>query len=325
MKAGYIWLFSASLMMFGCEPGDGGGGGEVTTAEGSNYQFVANRIVLPTITSGNQATYSFDLNGDNVPENKLGAIISGLSSGLSLNVQPAVDAAVTAGQAILLFNVQSTDANLASATNVGTTVYLGNQQTSPAPKYDGTDTLTVDTAVTGGQFLGRIAGNRFSSNAPATTARPVTVEINLPIASAGATLRVRLNGGHIQWRSTGTTGLMEGQVNGSLRVSELQTTVIPGVAALLNGLVAAGGSTATQVLDIFDIGGCTGATADDGQIAVCEVATNPLLQTILAPDVQVYASNGTTYQPCRQNCTNDSISIGVGFTAVRATFNRPSQ
>lgn len=324
MKAGYFWLVSASLMLCGCPDGGGGGGGEVTQAEGSHYQFVANSILLPTLVN-NQPTYSFDLNGDNAPENKLGGIIAALASGLQLNVQPAVDAAVAAGQAILLFNVQAPDASLASATNVGTTVYLGNQQTSPAPSYNGSDTFTVDTAVTGGLFLGRITGSRFSSNAPATTANPVTVEINLPIASAGASLRVRLNGAHIQWRSNSTTGLMEGQVNGSLRVSELQTTVIPGVAALLRSLVATGGSTATQILDIFDIGGCTGATADDGQIADCEVATNPLLTSILAPDVQVYASNGTTYQPCRSNCTNDSISVGVGFTAVKATFTRPAQ
>ncbi|HEX2571200.1 MAG TPA: hypothetical protein VH877_16705 [Polyangia bacterium] len=314
-------------MMFACGGGGGGGSGETTQAEGSNYQFVANRILLPT--GSGTATYSFDLNGDGNPENKLGSIIGALAAGLSLDVQGPVDAAVNAGQAVLLFNVQSTDASLASANNVGTTVYLGNQAANP-PRFDGTDTFTVDPAVSGGVFLGKIAGSRFTSNNPATTKlAPVTVDLNLPIASAGTTLQVRLNGAHVQWRSNGATGLVEGQVNGSLKVSDLQTTVLPGVAALLNSLVQPAGcpppsgSTAKSILDVLDKGGCTGAAANDCRIDVCELATNPLLQTVLTPDIQVYASNGTTYQPCKTGCTNDSISVGVGFTAVKATFTRP--
>jgi hypothetical protein len=67
-----------------------------------------------------------------------------------------------------------------------------------------------------------------------------------------------------------------------------------------------------------DAGTC--AQAGDGVISTCEVATNSIIKNILAPDVQMFSNDGLTYAPNPANTHKDSLSVGVGFTAVKATF-----
>ena len=54
-------------------------------------------------------------------------------------------------------------------------------------------------------------------------------------------------------------------------------------------------------------------------IDVCEVSENSIIQNVLAPDLQSYDANGN-YAPQRLAMKKDSLSIGLGFTAVRAKF-----
>lgn len=65
--------------------------------------------------------------------------------------------------------------------------------------------------------------------------------------------------------------------------------------------------TATSCKALFD-SRCSGfpSYAGDGQIEVCEVTENPLMQTLFAPDVQV-ADGGMLI---------DANSIGIRFTAI---------
>jgi hypothetical protein len=89
-----------------------------------------------------------------------------------------------------------------------------------------------------------------------------------------------------------------------------------------------------QILSIFDNGGkadpsCSAGTcknpdgscavSHDNKIDVCEVASSGLIHNVLAPDVQLFDSAGN-YHPNPNNTMKDSLSIGVGFTAVAATF-----
>ena len=46
---------------------------------------------------------------------------------------------------------------------------------------------------------------------------------------------------------------------------------------------------------------------------------NSTIQAVFAPDVQIYDANGN-YAPNKTNAMKDSLSIGFGFTAVRASF-----
>jgi hypothetical protein len=89
-----------------------------------------------------------------------------------------------------------------------------------------------------------------------------------------------------------------------------------------------------QILSIFDNGGkadasCAAGTCKnpDGTCAVkgdtkidtCEVGTSGLIQNILAPDVQMFDTAGN-YHPNPDNTHKDSLSIGLHFTVVPATF-----
>jgi hypothetical protein len=49
------------------------------------------------------------------------------------------------------------------------------------------------------------------------------------------------------------------------------------------------------------------------------VATNQIVANLLAPDVQIYDANGG-YAPNKNNTTKDSLSVGVAFLAVRASW-----
>ena len=61
------------------------------------------------------------------------------------------------------------------------------------------------------------------------------------------------------------------------------------------------------------------AVKGDRKIDVCEVATAGLIQNVLAPDIQMFDANGN-YHPNPDNTHKDSLSLGLGFSAVTATF-----
>jgi len=54
--------------------------------------------------------------------------------------------------------------------------------------------------------------------------------------------------------------------------------------------------------------------ANDGKIDTCEVQGNSIIMAVLAPDVKIYDANGN-YAPTATG-TKDSLSLGIGFTAV---------
>ena len=59
----------------------------------------------------------------------------------------------------------------------------------------------------------------------------------------------------------------------------------------------------------------------DGTITAKELRTNALIMSLLAPDLDLFDSAGI-YNP-RVDGVNDSLSFGVGFTAVGAVFDLP--
>jgi hypothetical protein len=305
------------------------GSPDVTTAMGNFSYFVVNSLLVPA----DHTQDAIDLNGDGRPDNHLGDIINALSS-QNLDVQTAINMSVGSGDVILLVSLQATD--LTSANNVGMTVYLGNKQMNP-DFTSGMGMFTVDSSQSPANFFGKIASGKFSSNNPVTTTHPVTVSIKLPLVQGVAPLALQLNGAHIQG-DVSASGIMNGQLNGSIKSSDVQNNIIPAVATLLTQKVAGcvgpvdlamasgdGGmscSTAMTIDGIFDTGGCTDsngtmAMAKDGIITVCEVAGNSLIMNVLAPDVQIFDSSGN-YAPNKANAMKDSISLGLGFTAVGA-------
>ena len=303
-----------------------------TTAEGMEYKFVASALIVPQMKSD----FAIDLNGDAKPDNQLGNVIGALASQM-LDTQGGIDMAVAAGNAIVLASYQSTDPTLKTAANPGATVYLGKSMMMP--DYTGAGMFMVDTAQAPAKFFGTLANGKFSSNNPATTKVPVSVTIGLPLIPGGAPVPLKLNGAHIQIQNancpanptTGKTPMMCGQLHGSIKNSDIQTTIIPAVASLLSTQVMNNpmSSSSKQILNIFDVGNGNGGNCTnpdntmgvpmDGKISTCEVAGNALVGNLLVPDIQVFDSAGS-YAPNKTNTMKDSLSLGIGFELAVAKF-----
>jgi hypothetical protein len=210
----------------------------------------------------------------------------------------------------------------------------------------------VDTTQAGGYFAGPITAGRFNSSPPATTKNPVTVPLLLPLFGSATPVSLAVVGAHVQF--TYSAGqIVTGQLNGAVKKSDVDNTIIPQIAQSISNKIAAdkasGNITSTDmsILSLFDTGGTAGpmqsgcakacantcqnpsnvpnacgcATSGDSIVDECEVATNSIVKSIFAPDVQLFDANGN-YAPNPQPTPNskDSLSIGIAFTAIAAKF-----
>lgn len=87
---------------------------------------------------------------------------------------------------------------------------------------------------------------------------------------------------------------------------------------------AAGSPAAQAFQQLFDTGGCTNpggtlAQAGDQRIDICELLTNPLLSSLMAPDVQIWDAQGN-YRPNPLGGKPDSMSFGLGISATAASY-----
>jgi hypothetical protein len=298
-----IGLFACgTLGVVGC--GDGDGGGEVTKVEGTNStKYASSALTLPK----NSMTYAFDLDGDGTPDNKLGAIISGLAA-VNLMPQDSANMAVTKGSLVLLMEETSSDPTQQDAKNTGLKLSLAQAAASP-PKYDGTDTFTIDGSTSTAQFLGNIAAGTFTSNNPATTQTPVTLTIALPLVSGQAPLLIPVTAGRLTFKADASGKVTGGQLNGALKKEDVDAKVLPAVAALVTAQVQ--DPMASAAIKMFDIN-------MDGTVTVDELKQNSLITNFLSPDIQLF--EGGVYKPNPAKTTKDSLSLGLGFEAVKATF-----
>jgi hypothetical protein len=334
MKRTIFSLVSLIPLTFGA-CGGGTDSGDCTASGGTNKaQYVTASVQVPQ----QRSDYAIDLNGDGRVDNQLGNIIGALT-GQGLNVQMGVDQAVTDGTLIVLLSETSTDAAYQSDSCASAQVQVG--QSMAMPDYSGAGHFTVDSGQQGGTFSGPIKVGKFSSAPPATTTKPTEVDIKLPLVAGADPVTLKVNGAHLQFTRGADGKIMDGQLNGAIKNSDVQTQIIPNVAALLTKKIKDDSTPPNtlssgdmQILSIFDNGGkadasCSAGTCKnpdgscavkgDNIISVCEVSTAGLIQNVLAPDVQMYDASGA-YAPSKDNTMKDSLSLGLHFTAVGATF-----
>jgi hypothetical protein len=307
MKSKLISLVavSSAVALVGC---GGGGGGEVTKIDGTNStKYATSSITLPK----NSTTLAFDLDGDGTADNKLGAIISGLAA-VNLMPQDSANSAVMDGSLVLLMEEVSTDATQQSASNAGTKLSVANGPAMGAapPKYDGTDSFTINTMTSTAQFFGNIEAGTYTSNNPATSKTPVVLTIELPLVAGENALSIPVTAGRITYKADASGHVTGGQINGALKKTDVDMTVLPAVAALITKQVQA--PNASSAIKMFDIN-------MDGTVTVDELMQNTLISNFLAPDVQLFDAAGN-YAPNPAKTMKDSLSLGIGFTAVKASF-----
>lgn len=335
MKRTFLAILASLSMVAACGDADPGtGSDEVKEAVGNDHKFVASALIVPSQTG----EFAMDLNGDNKADNALGRIIGALIA-QGFKVQEGIDEAVNKGSALILMNVKSTDDTLKSADKVGVAVNLA--QSKDMPDFTGKGSFSVDTSQATAQFYGKITSGKFSSNSPVTTKAPVSVTINLPLIPGSPPVKLALNGAHLLFKSSGcaanpTTGKTPtqcGELHGSIKKDDLDKTVIPAIATLLTKQITdnPGSDSAKQVKQLFDVGDGKGAACtdpdgkkgepNDNLISICEVSGNPLIANILVPDIQVFDAAGAyAPNPATKPPKPDSLSLGIGFEAVGATY-----
>lgn len=282
----------------------------------SDYRrnYLVNRVLIP-VSSADATAYAIDLNGDGHADNNLGYVFAALAS-QGLDLTGGTNAAIANGSVVHRMDLQSTDATFSSDPAAMASWCVGHVLSRP-PLFDGTDQATCDSDYAPGVFLAALSGGSFTSANPATTTTPVALTISIAIGPEAIELPVQ--GARLSFTSDNSgPGHLQGQINGSVRHDDIQTKVLPAMAAAFNSIIQSdpGSSTAIDLLKLFD-SGCIGnpAFAKDGQIEICELYENALISTLLAPDVQIWDSGGN-YAPNPANTNPDSNSLGFRFAAV---------
>ncbi len=287
-------------------------------------KFVASQIALPM-----QATdFAVDLDGNGTLDNQLRVVV-GIANVLGADPETATNAQVSSGQIILLFDEQSSDSPPTTDSCAGATAELGVPTGNP--DFSGQGQFTVSSSAAAGHFAGPIAASTFLSAAPNTLAVPVQMQIYLPLFAGP--IVVPITGAQLQL----DTATRQGQLNGAIRKADIDSTIVPAVAAALEAQVQAD-PTANgnqQLLALFDTGGTNAANgacgadcqnpdkscaaAGDGHISECEVAASSVSRSAFALDVQLFDANGH-WAPNPNGTNKDSMSVGFGFTFVPASF-----
>ena len=270
-------------------------------------EFVLGGLKLPVLG----ADYGADLDGNGKVDNQLGAVFSALM-GQGFDFQSSTDQAVSAGSALVLFTLVTSQADLTI------------EQSAEFRLVRALGTGEADPRAVPVSLQGTLKGGQFISKEPARGSALITCELRIAL---GPGLPVRLA---IQWPrikfnvNPAGTHLLAGSINGSISRNNVANDLIPSLANTLTLYIATfPDSGNSQIISkLFDTGGCTNpdgttAKADDGRIDPCELSQNSLIKTLFAPDLQMRDSSGK-YQPVPNGTQRDSLSLGFGFTATNS-------
>lgn len=326
-----VLMFASMLSLAAC-----GGTDDDTPActapTGTDYTYVVNELLVPT-NAADATTLSLDLDGT-MPirnDNALGTALANLANQAGLDIGAAVDTALAQGDVILLVNVKTEDLTNTACAGVG--VYLGtNPGTLPCTDVndvtcgnhlDGTTTFELDPASpTDTQLPGQILGGQFDLG-PNDAPGEFTIELDLIEGADPITLN--LVGARLKITSVTADGLTGGILGGALKKEDILTSVIPAVSGLVTDTVQADcGGTAPDCCTVGSAGELIVQFFDDnGDCTVSdeELQNSDVVATILNPDLNLYDETGA-YNP-NVDLEADSLSLGLGFSAVGAVFTPP--
>jgi hypothetical protein len=285
-------------------------------------------FAVDTVTTQFDAlpNYAWDLDSNGYNDNSFARTLSNARQQY-IRIQEPVDAAIAAGRFKLFVTLFSTDASFTNADGAWLTVS------------DGDDT---------GTFCGSLTDGFFVSDDGLSEERPVEFATTLPFFDD---VRMPVTAGRIAFVVEGDR-LVSGQLNGAFRGADIKSLLFPALARMftrqlrehpLNDPLSGG------IHNSIDIGGweedndtgcgevpnlpehqrvffCRGSDGEcgvpkDEVIQLCEITTNYLVTNNFWLDVDLFDDEGR-YRPTpgeryTRNPGADSLSMGVGFTAVQ--------
>ncbi len=289
---------------------------------GPHSLYATNALLLPGVNS-----FAIDIDGGGRKENQLKSIVGAISAA-GFDLQGPIDAAIKAGRGVFLFDEESP--NLTSGC-ASLTVNVAEVPFVP-PTFGGSDNFAIDAGQMAASLIGQITNSKLNTTLPKdqTGAQVQTIVIHLPLA--GGMLPLTIYGAHVQGQLS-PAGIMSGEIHGVIRQADINSMIIPAIADLLTNQIRkdpTGGTTGT-IVKLFEdmtnpatiakcmvMADCCAKSPTTCKIVPDEVKSNSLIQNVLAPDVQAFT--GTTWMPVPKGTMKDSLSVGLGFTAVKDTF-----
>lgn len=269
---------------------------------GDCRDFVVDRILLPT-TTAEASKYGLDVGGKKY--NGLGSIISLVAQvAPGTGVQESMDKAVYGGDVLVLIKLKAAD--LANQAQVKAQTWTGDQakcctSTSDLAKckaeaqascFNGKATLKKSGGAPDNMiYSGAIKGGAFDLTSK-------TMQLQIKISNWGV-LKLDFKHARLTGKITGTN-ITDGVLAGAIPKSDLDSTVVPELAKLLDQTYK-DSTTDKKTLDLIKQ---LVDTDGDGSISTAEVANNALLKTILAGDVDADQDGEL------------DLTLGVGLTAV---------
>lgn len=296
--------FCAIWIVTGCATEDS------LVVTGTHYQYVVSELRIPRNNTEAREN-AVDLNGDKVVDNQLGMVFGSLDT-MGLGVGETATEALQRGGLVMLADLQTEDFRYTEASGFET--WLGDSL-EPAPCLDparletcgqhlrGTGRFSVDVDSTSHQIRGPIVDGVFSEKA-------VFLPVELVI-DTGRPLRVDLRGARVKLTHVSETRI-SAIFGGGLTKGDLERVVYPEAAANCDRIVqnecmqqggdecgCLPGSRSNTLQNLFD-------DNHDCRITTNEVATNSIVQSLLAPDVRIDGQ--------------ELVSFGVGVELVPASF-----
>lgn len=273
-----------------------------------NYHFVTNKLLVPT-THDQSQTWALDVDQDpqQSPDNLIGGMLATLVSvSPGLEVQATLDETINTGQVVMLDMLTTND--LQNDPTAQWTLFRG-MNTESTPKFDGSDTFTINPDPTRDSSIsGSITNGHF-------TGGPATARIQM--AFMGVLLEVELIGVRIE-ADVNANGCTDGKLGGGLTGENFRSVFLPALADGLNlAITANAGSTFIQTL-LAALDG-----DENGTITQDELGGNILLNAATSPDLDLLDASGQ-FNP-GQDDVKDSLSMGLGFTCVSASFSAPGE
>lgn len=322
-------------------------------------------LLPPTATQASTAKYAIRLDGDprRGYDNQLGLIFAVLS-GRGFDLQGNVENALHNGKVILLWQYYAAKSGFPAndspdalqaflGMGAGSSMCMlppdgGGAMDGGCNFFTGSAMFTItSSSPTDAFFAGATVGGAFSGG-------PTTLALDFPFSSTAAPVSLTLYGARVTGQLS-AAGVMHGVFGGGLKLHDINFNIIPAIAAILNADIAKGGSTATNILTIFD-GDCSAAPdagmpalpciyAGDGNPNDCEcdadmsispqeIVESPIIKTTLEKaDLDLFdgclgMSGAKPTDPCAgmgkydplKDGVKDSLSMGLAWKGVTAVI-----
>lgn len=285
----------------------------------SHFRFILDSILAPD-SKDNATKYLYDVDGAGTPKNTLVSVVDALNLSGAPSLQGTINNALSAGTVIELLEVSSLDPTLAYDANATVDGYAGKlpRGTNPADLYTGSATVDVDTTEL--PAVHTLSAVLSKTVCDTLHLPPASINIHLPLEGVEP-VALTLHAARVHFRSSATMNpkgfrLVEGVMNGGISQKEIHERLAPAVAAMIQKLIDADpkGQNAQALLQNFD-------KNKDGKVSTDEIENHPVVSQILAPDSDLFDEKGNLAP--NQDKVADSISFGVGFTAVPVMFTPP--